>query len=297
MEAALAEAIANNGVTVAPPFSRSGCRRQFPAGKLKSMAISLAQERCAPLPLTTADRRSVQEAWRSVTGEDPSRVLFCILDLDAVLRLADVGYRSLPRMRLVLIDEQATMSSVATAGSSGRASATSSSAIVSAGPGAEGVLVPMQQDTPEDAQDTAPERGSSDANRQLVLASTDDMTAEAMRELIVSLTETVHEDRRKADAARNRFKRQKEKVIKLEKLEHLQKKHASLVVPGRRPDDQKRRYVLTLRGLYTLAYKQTLGFGGIMPMLQVVDLGDGPSGETHHWLLSILRPRFRHDLD
>ena len=98
------------------------------------------------------------------------------------------------------------------------------------------------------------------------------MDVSQLQELVVSVQLHWLESQKVMQKRRVEHGRESRKVRKLEEeIKELQREKFVMFVPGRHPELPKRRYQVTLPGTYHLAFNQTLGYGGILPTLKIME--------------------------
>ncbi len=207
--------------------------------------------------------------------------MFSVSDLDYVVRQSRVSSIAMPHSKLLSIDETVTARNL----SRGRPRSDRSAEAVAAAPSEPGhgggALVPVDQPgdgalVPVDAMPRGrtllPKQSVRAAQEVTIRASMQDMTPDQVKDLVVSIQLRRQFSIDLFTKRRKEKERRKSNVEKLQKrIQELEQKQLQLVVPGRHPGLPKRRYQVTLPGQYHLAWKQTLGYGGVLPTLRILD--------------------------
>ena len=275
----LSRVLADTATAVNISYAVDGCRCLMSSAQFRTCATSICERLALPAAMAISQRRTVLNCCLNLERLDPGKAFFTIADVCAVIHNAGQSRVVLPREKLLSID------SFVAAHVADR-NAAKSLALVHLG---ESQQCPEHLAEQGDAGDEQAEQalrphgggdgaGGRDAvdldavNTSLVLDSCAGMGVDELKQLVVSLTSRLHESHQRERQKRRQMSRSDENVDKLKKrVSELESEKLMLTVPGRNPHQAKRRYIITLPGTYLLALKQTIGYGGIIPTLKILE--------------------------
>ena len=287
MDSAFATALREHGKVVRSSLAINGCRCLLPGEALRKCVCAVVEAALAPVKLSAASRTLLGQACAQLTRASPAKALFTVHDVQSAIAISSIeGMTSLPRGKLTAVD--AAISSREDSRRRRTESCDACDVLLLAdgcdppGPagaisvsegGNDGCAIVPPQEQEHRRKRTAPQGRNDAANNAVVLASVQGMSVEELQGLVVSLSAKLHDTTRQRDTKTKRSKRDQERFGAMQqRIRTLEMAQLQLIVPGRNPTMAKRRYMVTLAGTYKLAYKQTLGYGGVIPTLKIIEV-------------------------